>query len=324
MDFLKKTIVDKIISYDKISLFFHEIPDFDALGACFALRRFINDIYPKKEVNIIGLDVLEESFGKGFFQINREIVPNDFLCESLGIILDTSNESRVWTQRHKYCKELIRIDHHPLIESIAQTEWIDQNAPATCEMVGTFLYEWEPKYVQSVVAMYLYVGIITDTNRFLYLNTRPQTLELASKLLSTNFDRQHINDVLYLKTLKEAKFDSYVMSRVIFLHEYRFAYAVLEKKSFEKYDIELRLSMVHVLNNINGIDVWMTIYYDDTIKSWRGSLRSRKLPINQIAEKYNGGGHNLAAGFTLKKFSDFKKLKNDIIDYLKDIKKWTD
>jgi phosphoesterase RecJ-like protein len=63
----------------------------------------------------------------------------------------------------------------------------------------------------------------------------------------------------------------------------------------------------------------MTIYYDDTIKSWRGSLRSRNLPINQIAEKYNGGGHKLAAGFTLKNLGQAKKMRTDIINYLKQV-----
>jgi nanoRNase/pAp phosphatase (c-di-AMP/oligoRNAs hydrolase) len=40
-----------------------------------------------------------------------------------------------------------------------------------------------------------------------------------------------------------------------------------------------------------------------------------------LAEKYNGGGHKLAAGFTLKSLNDFKKLKKDVIEYLKDVLK---
>jgi hypothetical protein len=80
-------------------------------------------------------------------------------------------------------------------------------------------------------------------------------LQLASKLLVTNFDRQRINDVIYLKSLKEAKFDSYVMNRVKFMTDLKFAYAILAKNSFEKYDIKLRMSMVHVLNNIKGLEI---------------------------------------------------------------------
>jgi phosphoesterase RecJ-like protein len=121
--------------------------------------------------------------------------------------------------------------------------------------------------VLAPTATFLYAGIVTDTNRFLYANTRPSTFQLASKLLTTNFDRQRLNDAIYLKSLKEAKFDSYVMRQVKFMKELKFAYAILAKNSFEKYDIELRMSMVHVLNNIRGLEIWMTVYYDDTIKS---------------------------------------------------------
>jgi phosphoesterase RecJ-like protein len=106
-----------------------------------------------------------------------------------------------------------------------------------------------------MTAMFLYAGIVTDTNRFLYLTTKPSTFLLVSKLLATNFDRQKINDAIYLKTLKEAKFDSYVIRQVKFINEYKFAYAILARNSFEKYNVELRMSMVHVLNNIRGLEV---------------------------------------------------------------------
>jgi phosphoesterase RecJ-like protein len=122
MEFLKQTIINKITDYQKISLFFHEVPDFDGLGACFALQNFLNNKFPNKEVKIIGFDVLDRTFGKDYFEFNQEHVPNEFLSDSLGIILDTANEQRVWTGRHKYCKELIRIDHHPQVETFAQFE----------------------------------------------------------------------------------------------------------------------------------------------------------------------------------------------------------
>jgi phosphoesterase RecJ-like protein len=95
MDYLKKLIIEKIKQYNKISLFFHEVPDFDALGACYALKRFIKDIHAEKEVCIIGLDILDDSFALNFFEFDKRHVPNDFISDSLGIILDTANASRV-------------------------------------------------------------------------------------------------------------------------------------------------------------------------------------------------------------------------------------
>jgi phosphoesterase RecJ-like protein len=90
----------------------------------------------------------------------------------------------------------------------------------------------------------------------------------------------------------------------------------LPKNCYDRFGIKLRFSMVHVFNNIMNLEVWATIYYDDSLKSWRGSIRSKRLPINQLAEKYLGGGHKLAAGFTLKSLSEWKHLRNDIIKYL--------
>ena len=97
---------------------------------------------------------------------------------------------------------------------------------------------------------------------------------------------------------------------------FKFGYVVIPKNAFEKYDIDLRMSMVHVFNNINELEVWMSVYYDDTIRKWRGSLRSRNIPINFIAEKYHGGGHKFAAGFTLDKKNDYKHLVKDLAKYL--------
>ena len=316
MNFIQKNIINKITEYDKIALFFHEIPDFDALGSCYALKIFLTDKFPEKQIEIIGLDILDPNFGKGFFHFDQTHVTNDFLQNSLGIILDVANEARVWSSRHRFCKELIRIDHHPQIESFCDIEWIDEKSPATCELVGMMLYEWDQLYVSEIVASYLYAGIITDTGRFLYESTRPETFTLASQLIDRNFDRNEIYKSVYLKSFKQSRFESYVVSKIKLNKNFKFGYVIIPKNAFEKYDIDLRMSMVHVFNNINELEVWMSVYYDDTICKWRGSLRSRNIPINFIAEKYHGGGHKFAAGFTLDKKNDYKHLVKDLTKYL--------
>ena len=95
MNFIQKKIIDKITEYEKIALFFHEIPDFDALGSCFALKTFITDKFHNKQVEIVGLDILDPNFGKDYFHFDKIHVPNEFLKDSLGIILDVANEARV-------------------------------------------------------------------------------------------------------------------------------------------------------------------------------------------------------------------------------------
>lgn len=119
-----KFILDKIKEYENISLFFHELPDFDALGSCFALEEFIKDNFQNKNIKIIGLDILPSVFGSTLFKFDREKnkATKEFLKSSLGIISDTANSDRIFTKKHVLCSETIRIDHHPQVETISDFE----------------------------------------------------------------------------------------------------------------------------------------------------------------------------------------------------------
>ena len=44
----------------------------------------------------------------------------------------------------------------------------------------------------------------------------------------------------------------------------------------------------------------------------------RIIQINTVAEKYHGGGHKLAAGFTLDNYSQARKIINDMKKMLKE------
>ena len=321
MEFLKKIIVQKIIEYNKIALFFHDIPDFDTLGSCFALKHFIKNMFPSKEVHLIGLDILNPVYAKNFFEFDQTYINNNFLKDSLGIILDTADEKRIFTQRHKFCKETIRIDHHPQVESIANIEWIDPTQASTTTMVASLLLSWNSKGITNHIANYLYAGIVTDTNRFLYGNLTSEIFLIISKLINPEFEFKKLYNVLYQKNLPEVMFESYILSKAKFLPKYNFCYVLLPKNSFNKFGVELRMSMVQLLSNIKGYKIWASFYYDDNYKKWRGSLRSSEYPINQIAEKYSGGGHKYAAGFTLNRKKEYKHLINDIIEYVKTLKK---
>ncbi len=321
MDLIKQKIIDKITEYDNISLFFHEIPDLDCLGSCFALKWYIKSKFPNKKVKIIGLDILNASFGMSFFVFDKRHVPNEFLASSLGIVLDTANESRVWSGRHTICKELARIDHHPKIDSICNYEWVDDFYSSTCQMVAELMIDWDERYLIAPVAKYLYAGILTDTGRFLYPSSSPSTYAITSKLVDTGFDRSEIHNAIYTKDVKETLFSSYVIRKAKFNHRLGLAYVKIPKNAFDKYGIDLRMSMIHVLNNIRGLNIWISIYYDKTAKQWKGSIRSKKIPVNKIVEKYNGGGHKLAAGFRINSIEQYKQLIREVekilYDYIK-------
>jgi nanoRNase/pAp phosphatase (c-di-AMP/oligoRNAs hydrolase) len=114
-------IFDYIKRFDKITLFFHSHPDMDALGSCFAMQNFIEHNFKNKKVIIARSPTLKIEETKNIFPKQKN-KPNNFLSQSLGIILDTANMERIAASEYKHCKTLIRIDHHPKVETIGEYE----------------------------------------------------------------------------------------------------------------------------------------------------------------------------------------------------------
>ncbi len=311
-------ILRKIESFDKISLFFHESPDFDTLGSCFGVKEFIKDNFPDKTVKIIGLDTLPEEYLSTIFINNHEAVSDDYIKESLGIISDTANSNRVYTKKYTLCNETIRVDHHIEVENFCDTEWVDPIYPAACLM-------WADLFINSGMrlspntAKYLYAGILTDTGRFLHHNTTPDTYLITHALVMTGFNREEVHSAVYSKSKKQILFSSDIQKRIKIKNG--IAWAILPKNIFRKYQIQIQHSMVHLLSNIKGVDIWSTLYYDSNLKCWKGSLRSVNIPINHIAQKFGGGGHKFAAGFKLDNKKQYKEVIDELQEYLKEIKK---
>jgi phosphoesterase RecJ-like protein len=76
---------------------------------------------------------------------------------------------------------------------------------------------------------------------------------------------------------------------------------------------------VSYLDSIRGSLIWLA-FIDNADGTIRVRLRSRFVTINEIAEKYRGGGHDCASGATLYKKSEIRKLLADADARLKEYK----
>lgn len=317
-----KTFIKKIEKYKNISIFFHELPDFDALGSSFALRNFLLAKYPKKIINVIGVDLIKRQNVIAFFPLKNNDINDKEIKNSLGIIVDTPTKDRIATEKYKLCHELCLIDHHPKIKNFANLEWIDEKYPATCQMIAELLLEWDKKNISVSTSNYLYAGIITDTNRFLYSAVLPSTYQIVSELVKIGCQRQKVHQAIYTREVNDLLFQKYVIKKAHFDQKLGLAWVKIPKKSYHHYKIRYYNSMVNTLANINKIKIWLSFYYDFDSKQWKGSVRSLSLPINHIAQKYHGGGHKLAAGFRILKHCEFKKILCDLKKYLQEKNKF--
>ena len=77
-------------------------------------------------------------------------------------------------------------------------------------------------------------------------------------------------------------------------------------------DISAASNMINDFNNINEIIVWTFVTYDAKNALYKVNIRSRGPVINEIAAKYNGGGHKFASGVRNTDKSQIEELLKDL------------
>ena len=177
-----KRIYKEIKKYDTIVIARHIGPDPDALGSQFALREIIKNKYPHKNVFAVGASAPRFRF-MGLLDSIDNIDPDNTLL----IVVDTPDIKRIDGVNLNDYKNIIKIDHHPLVDKYANIELIDETASSTCQLIIEFILNNRIKVTEEI-AKNIYIGIISDTSRFMHDYTSRKTFKLVNKLLSmTNF-----------------------------------------------------------------------------------------------------------------------------------------
>jgi len=305
-------ILSKIKEYDTIIIHRHIRPDGDCIGSQLGLKNMIKETFPHKKVYVVGEETLE------FYQLGKmDHIVDESYQNALVFLLDVANIERISDNRYKLGKELIKIDHHPKVETVCDLEWIDTSYASCCEMITDFFLQESELKLTLEGARALYYGIITDTNRFSTPVVSSRTLFLASRLLEFGFDIKEIYQSIYDEALNITRLKGYVATHFICTKN-GLGYIKIDKKTCEKFLVDANVSnvLVNTLANTSLVKIWFVAIFDQRTNYIRISLRSKKLSINQFAEKYGGGGHKNASGIIVKDFNIVDQLVKDIDIYL--------
>lgn len=315
---MKKAIYKKIKEFDKIVLARHIGADPDALGSTIGLREIIKNTFPKKEVYAIGA-----TSSKFKYMGKVDKVNDDFFKDALLIVLDTPDLKRIDGIKdiNKF-KYVIKIDHHPAVDEFGDISWVDDTESSVCQMIIELVYSTRLK-MTKYAAERLFMGLVSDTNRFLFYYTSPKTMSLVSKLINdTNIDFTSLYDDLYARPLSEIRLQGYMEQNMI-VTENGLAYIRLTDEVIKKFDADPASSgnLVNNFNNINEVIVWVTFSEDVKQDLIRVNARSRGPVINKLLESYNGGGHKFSSGARLKNLDQVAALVNELDNLCEEYKK---
>lgn len=311
-----KQIYHAIKKYDTIVIARHVGPDPDALASSIALRDIILNTFPNKKVYAVGAPASRFKF-IGLL----DKIPDDIHDKALLIVTDTPDKKRVdGVDADKYAYK-IKIDHHPFIEQYCDIELVDDTASSASQLIMELVFNTKLK-LSKEAAEKLYVGLVADTNRFLYYYTTDKTFDLVSKLIKkTHIDFTGLYEQLYLKPFKETKFQGYVANNFK-ITENGLAFIRIEDEVLKEYDIDSSTAsnMVSQFNYIDEILSWVIFTNDKSTDTIRGSIRSRGPIINEVASHFGGGGHIYASGVRLKTDEDVDKLVKELDETCKQYK----
>jgi bifunctional oligoribonuclease and PAP phosphatase NrnA len=194
--------------------------------------------------------------------------------------------------------QVLNIDHHPDNRRYGTVNWIDPSAAATGEMIFDLLAAlgWP---IGRDVALNLYTALHTDTGSFRYSNTTPRTFRIAAALTAEGAEPALVTDRLYQRRAKDALLTlGRLLSRVEVSDDGRIASLAIPEGAASEAFMAAE-DLVTYPRSIAGVQVAVLLRAEPggLVKA---SLRGKgEVPVNRIAHRFGGGGHENAAGCTL-------------------------
>lgn len=305
----KNAILKRIKSTDNFAILVSD-PDSDAIGSGLAMEEILEQmgkkvkLYSSFEINAYASHPRFEKF------IIKDIARLDFGQFKTIISLDAGEpqrllDSRKHSRNFEFPKEVfvINIDHHDSSSLYGNINYVNTKFSSTAEAIYE-IFNDKIDFTPSIKTN-LHAGIMGDTGCFRNIgSTTSRTLRIVADLIEKDVNHDlNIIDMFY-------SFDPHIIRKNLKLLEsfktqkvgkYRFVYTVMDMKKIKLNTMSRRpLSLAEeILKGVNKTDFSLRIkVYGNTLTKL--SFRSRTREVVKIAEHFGGGGHNVAAGASVK------------------------
>jgi bifunctional oligoribonuclease and PAP phosphatase NrnA len=294
MDQIEK-VLEEIEKRRRFLVTSHARPDGDAIGSALALAQILRKMGKSAQV-VMGdsVPVIYKVLPHAESIVHASHVNGD--CDA-AIVLECDSIQRTRLQGLEHCF-LINIDHHASSKPFAHVNWIDSSAVATAELVFRLAQAASVKLTPEI-ATCLYTALLTDTGSFCYAGTNACTFELAKYLVEQGADPGKIAQSVYFSSpTSKMRLLGAALSRL--QRDGAVTWMSVTRQDMERCgaldeDCE---GLVNYALGIAGVEV--AIFFRELANDRvRVSIRSKgAVNVAEIAEKFGGGGHECAGGFS--------------------------
>jgi phosphoesterase RecJ-like protein len=298
-------VIEALREGEKFILTTHEHPDGDALGSLTAMQHVLCAM-GKDAFSYLSPEEFPLPYEYRFLEVPQLVceLPED-LDERTVVFLDCGNIDRNPAEALKHASRILNLDHHHDNTHFGTVDHVVSAASCTAEIIWDLLPDLGVRLTQPM-AEALYVGVVTDTGKFMYENTGSRSHVMAAELIGAGIDVHAIYRRLY-EGVPQGKLQ--LLARGLTSVE-RFDGGLLTISHLTRDDYELTGAdesysegVVDHLRAVEGTAVAglvRDLLSDNASTRRKVSLRATddRIDVSQIARVQGGGGHRRAAGFS--------------------------
>jgi bifunctional oligoribonuclease and PAP phosphatase NrnA len=282
-------VAEFLKTLDRVAVTTHVGADGDAIGASAALVRMMRALgaaavfcHAEEVPSYLRWMLPEEIF--------RELPQGHDL-----LVVDTSRADRAGVPVPEAGARL-NLDHHEDNPFYGEYNLVNPRAAASAEIVADLYVELGVP-MEKEAAEAIYAGIRTDTGDFRFRNISPRAHELVADLLRAGVVPAEVHErinrrgsleqlrIVGVSLAKAERYGEVLISTVDNADYERTGAGELDSKE-----------AIDQLRSVAGIDV--VAHLREVPEGTKGSLRSERFDVGEIARLFGGGGHKLAAGYT--------------------------
>jgi phosphoesterase RecJ-like protein len=292
-------------SRDRFLLTAHEGPDGDALGSLLGMHHLLSQL-GKDSVMFMAAKEFPLPIEYRFLPLEEVFheAPADMADRTI-VFLDCGNVDRMPVDFLTAGDNFrINIDHHHDNTLFGDVNLLDTAASSTAEIVYQLAIALGGE-ITPEIASALYVGLVTDTGKFMYENTNAGTHRIAAELIDAGVKVDETYRRLYEHVpIEKLRLLSRALDGIQRLCGDRLVVAYITAADYEASGAgeEMTEGIIDHLRSVEGTKVAALIrdQGDRGRAARKVSLRSSggEIDVSAIAREHGGGGHKRAAGFS--------------------------
>lgn len=298
-------IVERLRSDDKFLLTTHENPDGDALGSMLGMQRLLT-LFGKDSVMFLAAKEFPLAVEYQFLPLEEVFheAPADITDRTV-VFLDCGNVDRMPVEFLQTDGAVVlNIDHHHDNTRFGEINLVDPDSCCTAQIVWRLAHELGVE-IDREMAEALYVGLVTDTGKFMYENTDEESHRMATEMLQCGVRPSEVYRRLYEHApIEKLLLLARALSSIARTDDGEIATAYVSEADYQQTGASETLTE-GIIDSLRTLDGTRLVAVVRDRSAGEGSARKvslrgtdPKVDVSLIARSQGGGGHPRAAGFS--------------------------